>query len=93
VDPITAFWHIIDFFLPAVGVGAVAAALAKLLWRRELAAARWLRLALWAAAAAALVLFAGLVVFGRDGKIATYAAMVVVAGVTLWWAGFGARRA
>lgn len=31
------------------------------------------------------VLLGGLVFFGRDGKIATYAALVVVQGTLAWW--------
>jgi hypothetical protein len=31
------------------------------------------------------VLFAGLVIFSTDGKMATYAAMVTVAAVCQWW--------
>jgi hypothetical protein len=89
---IGAFWHFFNFFAPAVGLGAIAALLAKLLWWRELRAARWLRLALWAAGASAVVLIAGLLVFGRDGRMATYAGMVVASALALWWAGFAARR-
>ena len=92
MDPIAAFWHLSNFFAPAVGVGLMAAALAKLLWWRELRAARWSRLALWASAACAAVLVAGLVVFGRDGKMLTYGAMLVACAAALWWAGFGAAR-
>ena len=44
------------------------------------------------AGAAAAVLLAGLVVFGRDGKMATYAGMVVASAIAMMWAGFGARR-
>jgi Flp pilus assembly protein TadB len=83
-----AFWHLLNFFAPAVGVGLIASALAKLLWRRDLHATSWARLALWASAACALVLVAGLVVFGRDGKMATYAAVVAACGLVLWIVGF-----
>ena len=92
MGPLDALWHVANLFLPALGLGALAPALAKLLWRRELAAVRWLRLAAPACAACAAITLAGLVVFGRDGKIATYAAMVTVCAVTLWWRGFGPGR-
>ena len=81
-----------NFFAPAVGVGLITSAFAKLLWRRELKSARWMRLALWATAGCALVLVAGLVVFGHDGKMATYVAMVCACGLTLWVVGFGPLR-
>ncbi len=45
-----------------------------------------------AALAGAAVTLAGLVVFGRDGRMATYAAMVLACAFTLWWRGFGPGR-
>ncbi len=92
MGPLDALWHVLNFFLPAAGLGLLSAAGAKLLWRRELAGASWLRLARDAALASALVLVAGLVVFRHDGRTATYAAMVLACAVTLWWRGFGPGR-
>jgi hypothetical protein len=92
MGPLDAFWHLANLFLPALALGALTAALAKLLWRRELASVRWRRLAGAAGAASALVTLAGLVLLGRDGKMATYGAMVVACALTLWWQGFGRRR-
>ena len=94
MEATTAFWHVINLFVPPVALGFVAAALAKLAWRRDLAGVGYLRLAAPAAAAAALVTVAGLLVFGRDGRMATYAGMVIVSAAVLWWQGFGpgARR-
>lgn len=92
MDPLDAFWHLINFALPGLGVGALGAAAAKLLWRRELAGTRWLRLAGWASTAGVLALVAGLWFFGRDGKMASYAALVLAAAVALWWVGFRRRR-
>jgi hypothetical protein len=43
-------------------------------------------------AAGVLVLVAGLVVFGRDGAMATYAALVGVSGTVQWLAMRGWRR-
>ena len=92
MGPLDALWHLLNFFAPAVGVGAIAAALAKLLWRRDLKAVPWRRLSAWAIGAGALVSVAGLVVFTRDGKMTTYAAMVVACALGLWWAGFASKR-
>jgi hypothetical protein len=91
MTPLDATWHLLNFFAPALGVALIASALAKLLWRRELDAVAWQRLALWASGAAALALLAGLVVFGRDGRMATYALLVAAVAITLWWAGFARR--
>ena len=92
MGPIDALWHLLNFFGPALGVGLLAPALAKLLWRRELAGASWKRLSAWAIGCCAAVLVAGLVVFGHDGKMMTYGAMVAACAVTLWWVGFGPLR-
>jgi hypothetical protein len=92
LGPLDALWHLLNFFAPAVGVGAIASALAKLLWRRDLKAVAWRRLSAWAISAGALALVAGLVVFTRDGKMTTYAAMVMACALGLWWAGFASRR-
>lgn len=88
LEPLDAVWHLLNFFAPAAGVGLIAAALAKLCWRSELKKATWLRLSASASACAALVSIAGLVFFGHDGRITTYAAMVSAAALSLWWVGF-----
>jgi hypothetical protein len=91
MDFLDAVWHVLNFFVPAVGVGALGAAGAKLLWRRELAPVPWRRLTLWGSVAGALALAGGLWLFGRDGKMATYAALVVACALAMWWVGFGRR--
>ena len=92
MGPLDALWHVTNLFVPALALGVLSAALAKLLWRRELAAVTWRRLAVPAALACALATLAGLVAFGHDGRIATYAGMVVACAITLWWQGFGPGR-
>ena len=92
VGPLDALWHLGNLFVPALALGALAAAAAKGLWRRELAPVRWRQLALPACAACAAVTLAGLVLSGRDGRMLTYAAMVLACALTLWWRGFGPGR-
>ncbi|MEO8152193.1 MAG: hypothetical protein ABI605_03915 [Rhizobacter sp.] len=87
-----ALWHLANFFAPALGVGVLAAGLAKLLWWRDLRTASWWRLAAWAVLASSLALVAGLLLSGHDGKMVTYGAMVLVCAIALWWAGWGAKR-
>lgn len=93
MGPVDALWHVLNFFAPAVGVGMLAAALAKLLWWRVLRSASWWRLSLWAGAACAVALVAALVLFGRDGKVAGYAMMIGACALSLWWAAFRPGRA
>jgi hypothetical protein len=78
--------------LPALAVAALAAGAAKLLWRRELRTVAWTRLARDAAIANLVVLVAGLVLTRHDGRILTYAAMVLACAIALWWRGFGPGR-
>ena len=80
--------HLFNFLLPALVVGPLSAAFAKGVWRSELRAVRWRRLASWATTASALDLLGGLVTFGRDGMMATYGAMVAAAALALLWAGW-----
>lgn len=85
--PSDAFWHLTNFFAPAVVLGAFAAALMKLIWRGEVVTGG-LRLWAWGSGAAALASIGGVLWFERDGRIATYAAMVVACAAALWWTGF-----
>ena len=92
MGPLDAFWHLLNFFVPALGVGTLGALGAKLAWRAELRGCSWARLARWATLAGAAALLAGLALFGRDGRMATYGLLVCASAVALWWAGFGPGR-
>ena len=88
MQAIDAFWHIANFFAPALVLGGLAAAATRWLWRRDLAGVSALRLWLWAGIAAAAASMVGLLAFGHDGKMLTYGAMVVASAAALWWRGF-----
>jgi hypothetical protein len=83
-----AFGHVFNLLFMPLALGAVAAALVKLVWRQRLQAQPWSRLALAAGAVSALVTLAGLAITGQDGKMATYAGMVLACAAALWWQGF-----
>jgi hypothetical protein len=91
MGPLDALWHLLNFFAPAVGVALATALMAKLVWRRELAAVSWRQLVLWGCGAGAAALVAGLLTFGHDGKIATYAVLVAATALSQWWVGFRRR--
>ena len=93
MGPLDALWHLLNFFAPALGVGLITAALARLLWRRELRRTGFVRLAAWASSGCTLGLLAALVIFGRDGKMAGYALMLAGGSVALWWAGLRSAQA
>ena len=92
MQAIDAFWHIANFFAPSVALGGLAALATRLLWRRELADASGWRLWAWTSGAAGLASVGGLLAFQHDGRMATYAAMVLAAAAGLWWAAFGRTR-
>ena len=81
-----------NFCAPAIGIGGFSALLARLVWRGELRQRSLIALWAWASGAAALASIAGLIVFERDGRMATYAAMVIACAAALWWAGFRAAK-
>jgi hypothetical protein len=87
MGPLDLLWHLTNLFVPAIGLGLVSAGLAKLAWRRALAPVPYWRLAGSTAAVAAIVTVAGLVITGQDGRMVTYAAMVLAAATLLWWRG------
>jgi hypothetical protein len=91
MSPLDALWHLLNLFGPALGLGLLAPSLAKLLWRQALMARPWADLAGWTVAACAVVTVLGLVVYGRDGKMLSYVAMVLATTATLWWRGWGRR--
>ena len=92
MGPLGAFWHVLNFALPAVSLGLLAAAGTKWLWRRELVGVSWRLLARDASLSCLLVLLAGLLASGHDGRMATYGSMVIACAFTLWWRGFGPGR-
>lgn len=88
MGPLDALLHILNFVAPALGVGLFASLLAKALWHKEMRAASLKTLVMWTAAVGMLVLVAGLVAFGRDGRMATYGLLVLSTTLVLWWKGF-----
>lgn len=83
--------HLANLLLPGLVTGGIAAALTKLLWRRELAAVSFWRLAALAASAGMIISIAGLVAFGSDGRMLTYLFMVVGCALVLAWGGWARR--
>lgn len=77
--------HLLNFSAPAVFVALILALLLRLALRnRSSARGLWSQVAV-NAAVGLVVMVAGLVFFGRDGRMATYAALVVVCGSVQWW--------
>lgn len=87
VSPLASLLHLLSFLAPAVVVAAFVALAARVVLPP---AARPGSLGLAFAlnfAAGAVALGAGLWYFGHDGKMATYAALVLAVASTQWLAG------
>jgi hypothetical protein len=88
MSALDALLHLLNFLLPAALLGAIAAALAKLLWTKTLRGVRWVGLAAWTSFAAGAAAVAGLAITGRDGTVLGYGAMVLACAAALLWAGW-----
>ena len=80
--------QLLNFMAPAAFVALIVVLLSRGFGRflgskRPLALSLWVQLAI-VFVASVLVLVAGLVIFGRDGKMASYAALAVGAATCQW---------
>lgn len=84
MDPLLALWHLLNFTAPAL---CLAALLSLAMWLQAPARGfdHFKRNFGWLSAGGMVVLVAGLALFGRDGKMATYAALVLVVGSLAHW--------
>lgn len=86
MSPSDQLIHLLNFFAPAWGVAFFCVVFAQFAARRWLPESRlgWLRQLMVGAVLGSLVLIAGLVVWGVDGKMATYGVLVVVCASAQW---------
>ena len=84
MTPLSVLAHLAGFVAPALGVGLLLWAGLRLRRKGRPGSGSALQLSLlWVVGIG--VLLAGLIYFGRDGKIATYAALVLGQGTVAWW--------
>ncbi|MGJ7508552.1 hypothetical protein [Variovorax sp. GT1P44] len=89
--PLDLLDHLLNFVAPAFVVGFLCAILGRFAMRRSPRSLAW-----WVQGAinfvvGVMVLAAGLIVFGRDGMMATYAALVAACGTSQWLVNGGWR--
>jgi uncharacterized BrkB/YihY/UPF0761 family membrane protein len=77
--------HLFNFALPAAAMGVMVPLFSRLIWRKSPVKRPLKSQILITSVACLVVLMAGLVFFGTDGKMATYGAMVTVAALCQWW--------
>ena len=79
--------HLLNFIAPALVVGLLVAAMAPVLMKKSRPHHSWLIQSAINSGANVLVLLAGMLIFGHDGKMATYAAMVLTCASSQWISG------
>ena len=85
MGPIDLFFHLLNFAAPALVVGLLTALAARIFMKKKSLALRWIAQAAINFVVCLLVLVGGLWFFGRDGKMATYAALVLACATSQWW--------
>ena len=85
MGPFDLLNHLLNFAAPALVVGLLLALLAPVVYRKVPVALSLRAQAAMNFVAGLAALLAGLVFFGRDGKMATYAAMVLACAASQWW--------
>jgi hypothetical protein len=86
MGPFDLLNHLFNFMAPALAVGLVLAALGPVFIRKRPVAHTLIAQAAINTIAGTLALLVGLWFFGRDGKMASYTALVLVAASSQWWA-------
>ena len=84
MGPIDFSIHLLSFFAPAFVVAIVVALAGRVVLSHNKPPGRWWLPLVLNFLAGGAVLVAGLVLFGRDGKMLTYAAMLVCIASTQW---------
>ncbi|MDO4591682.1 MAG: hypothetical protein Q4B46_02565 [Comamonadaceae bacterium] len=84
--------HLLSFMAPAVFVGVTLAVGARWVWRRKTHLLPWYQMASVNALLGILVLALGLVLGGQDGRMATYALLVLAVGTCQWLMSSGWQR-
>lgn len=84
MGPLDFAIHLLSFVAPALVVAVLMALLGRLVLPRPAPAAKWWVPVALNFLAGVLVLTGGLLFYGRDGKMATYAALVVVVATSQW---------
>ncbi len=84
MTPLSVLAHLAGFVAPALGVGLLLWAGLRIRRKGRSGLGSAMQLSLLCVVGIG-VLLAGLVFFGRDGKMATYAALVLAQGTLAWW--------
>lgn len=92
MGPLDSLNHLLNFVSPALAVAIVMVVCGHLFFRKMAQAHGWIAPIAINFVVGCAVLVAGLVVFGRDGKMITYAALVLLGATCQWVWVRGYRR-
>lgn len=84
MTPLSVLFHLVGFVAPALGVALLLWAGLRIRRKGRPGFGSMLQLSLLCVVGT-VVLLAGLAYFDRDGRIATYAALVLTQGTLAWW--------
>lgn len=84
--------HLLSFVAPAFFIAVVLAAGARLVWRQRAHLLPWYHMAGVNALLGILVLALGVVLSGQDGRMGTYALLVLAMGSCQWLMSGGWRQ-
>ncbi|BDT68881.1 hypothetical protein os1_30680 [Comamonadaceae bacterium OS-1] len=84
MGPIDSIFHLLNFAAPALAVGVLTALAAKAFIKNKPLVLSWYAQAAINSVVCLLVLLGGLWFFGHDGKMATYAALVLACATSQW---------
>ena len=85
MGPIDSFFHLLNFAAPALVVGVLVALAARIFMKNRPSAQSLLAQVAINFVVCLLALVGGLWFFGHDGKMATYAALVLACATSQWW--------
>ena len=86
MGPLDLLNHLLNFVAPAVCVGLFVALVAPVMYRKTPMSRSLRAQAVINVVAGLMALLVGLMFFGRDGKMVSYAAMVLACTASQWWA-------
>ena len=87
MGPLDVLWHVAGFVAPAAGVALLVSLSARVLLPGTAGAGSWKTAMAIDFLAGATALLVGLWLFGRDGTMLTYAALVLACGTSQWLLG------
>jgi hypothetical protein len=84
MDGLSLIVHALNFAAPAVGVSAWITLISPLIWRGSGRWKAWKSLFVLNSLAGALMLLLGFIWSGQDGKMSSYAVMVLACATSQW---------